>query len=53
MDTVRVQRGYSADTALELGKITYPKIRHILYVVLYSVVLLFSVSCKNIGFRIS
>ena len=37
------------DTALELGKFTYPKMLHILYVVLYSVALLFSVSYKNRG----
>ncbi len=48
-DTALIQRGYSVDTALELGKFTYPKMLHILYVVLYSVALLFSVSYKNRG----
>ena len=32
---------YTNATPKELGKITYPKIAHILYVFLYSVVLLF------------
>ena len=36
-------------TREELGKITYPKIAHILYVFLYSVTLLFSLSYKNRG----
>ena len=47
MYTIGIQRGYNADTTRELGKFTYPKIAHILYVFLYSVALLFSLSHRN------
>ncbi len=42
-----LHRLYTAATPKELGKITYPKIAHILYVFLHSVTILFSLSYKN------
>ncbi len=42
-----LHRLYTDDTPRELGKITYPKIAHILCVLLYSVTLLFSLSYKK------
>ncbi len=38
---------YTYSTRTELGKITYSKIAHTLYVFLYSVTLLFSLLYKN------
>ncbi len=53
MDTIGIQRGYNVDTARELGKFTYPKIAHILYVFLYFYTILFVLSYRNsdLGFH--
>ncbi len=47
MDTIGIQYGYSTDTVRELGKFTYPKTAHILYVFLSSCTVLLSLSYKN------
>ena len=48
-----LHRSYTNATPKELGKITYPKIAHILYAFLYFVALLFSLLHKNraLGFH--
>ena len=45
--TPPIHRLYTAYTPKELGKITYSKIAHILYVFLYSATLSFSLSYRN------
>ncbi len=47
MDTIGIHHGYNKDTVRELGKITYPKITHILCMFLYFYAILLRLSYRN------